>query len=168
MDKCNSVNQRIVGQLVEREVKHCLSYLITHLREVDPDDERLLDLCERRDYETPLEEVTDEQWLSLATNNDLDFTTKEAVISKLGAVECCDQLGLDPQYNEVYEHWLVSSWALEKLKEQGEVVCEDLHGLDVWGRCCTGQSICLDSVWWRIASGMRILQDQAYSWENKK
>jgi hypothetical protein len=52
---------------------------------------------------------------------------------------------LDYDYDEVYEHWAVTSWLKKKLAERGEVV-GDLAGFDIWGRCCTGQSMTLDSV----------------------
>lgn len=52
--------------------------------------------------------------------------------------------------NEVYEHWLVSNWLSRKLKEKGETTGE-LCGLTIWGRGCTGQSICLDHVIQEIA-----------------
>ena len=167
MDYSNHINQQIVEKLVEREVKHCVSYLISHLLEVVPDDERLMDLSQRKNWDYQFEQVPEAKWLDLASNNDLDFTTKEAVIAKLGEDECGDQLGLDPDYDDVYEHWLVTGWALEKLRGLGEVVCEDLHGLNVWGRCTTGQSISLDQVWWKIAKDMEILQGMANSWEGR-
>ena len=45
--------------------------------------------------------------------------------------------------NEVYEHWLVSDWLLEKLKEQEEPILETDYEA-WWGRTCSGQSIYLD------------------------
>jgi len=46
---------------------------------------------------------------------------------------------------EAYEHWIVSDWLADKLHKRGEMV-EEIHGLTVWGRCTTGQSIYLDRV----------------------
>jgi len=52
--------------------------------------------------------------------------------------------------NEVYEHWLVSDWLLERLKEKNEPVLEtDFETW--WGRCTTGQAILLDHVIQEIA-----------------
>lgn len=51
---------------------------------------------------------------------------------------------------EIYEHWLISDWLSRKLSEKGKTVGE-LFGLTIWGRCCTGQSICLDRVIQEIA-----------------
>lgn len=53
--------------------------------------------------------------------------------------------GLDPDYVEVYEHWAVSPGLAQRLKERGEVV-GGLADFELWGRCCTGQSISMDSV----------------------
>lgn len=52
--------------------------------------------------------------------------------------------------NEVYEHWLVSTWLLEKLKEENEPILEtDFETW--WGRCTSGQAILLDHVIQKIA-----------------
>lgn len=53
--------------------------------------------------------------------------------------------GIEPEYDDVYEHWIVSSWLAEKLEEKGEVVGE-VAGLTIWGRCTTGQMISMDWV----------------------
>lgn len=51
---------------------------------------------------------------------------------------------LDPDYNEVYEHWIVnSSWAADDLRAYGQIVFE-FGGLTIFGRCTTGQSMSLD------------------------
>lgn len=57
---------------------------------------------------------------------------------------------LDYDYDEVYEHWSVSNWLYEKLADKGEVV-GSFADFEVWGRCCTGQSMTLDSVIQEIA-----------------
>ena len=51
----------------------------------------------------------------------------------------------EPEYAEVYEHWLVSEWLANKLREQDENVVE-LYGLNIWCRCSTGQAIKCDDV----------------------
>lgn len=56
------------------------------------------------------------------------------------------EIDTDDFENEVYEHWIVSSWLARKLSERGHVVCNDFMGLTIWGRCCTGQAIYMDGV----------------------
>lgn len=68
-------------------------------------------------------------------------------------------------YAEVFEWWAVSDWFGEKLKEKGEVVIDSIWGKTYWGRCTTGQAICLDGVIFDIAYDMRILKGMEYSWE---
>ena len=52
--------------------------------------------------------------------------------------------------NEVYEHWLVSDWLLDRLKEENEPILEtDFETW--WGRCTSGQAILLDHVIQKIA-----------------
>lgn len=66
---------------------------------------------------------------------------------------------------DVFEWWAVSCWFGEKLKDKGEIVIES-YGKSYWGRTCTGQSICLDSVIADIASDMGILQGMEHDWSN--
>jgi hypothetical protein len=54
-------------------------------------------------------------------------------------------LDLDAETREAYEHWVVSGWLGDKLTAHGEMV-GDVLGLNVWGRCTSGQSICIDYV----------------------
>ncbi len=169
MNKSDAVNQRIVSRLVEREVHYCVSGVVARLMELEPDNEELHDLMQSRDYETPLEDVTDEKWEEAARDADYQWEGdhKRKLITALGAEECCERLGLEPDYIDIYEHWIVSDWAADKLSALGEVVVKDLYGLTVWGRCTTGQSISMDGIWWKIAEGMEILSGQANSWEDK-
>lgn len=53
---------------------------------------------------------------------------------------------IDPERDEVYEHWIVSGWLANRLEEKGEVVGRDICGLTIWGRCTTGQAISMDWV----------------------
>lgn len=63
----------------------------------------------------------------------------------------------------IYEHWAVTNWFADKLREHGESVAE-LGGLSVWGRGTTGQSISCDGVILRIAESMEICKGQKYEW----
>ena len=72
---------------------------------------------------------------------------------------------LDPDYNEVYEHWIVnSSWAADDLRAYGQIVFE-FGGLTIFGRCATGQSILLDGFVRRL---MRDLPDDHWIWSAVK
>ena len=63
-----------------------------------------------------------------------------------------DQLGkINEEYlylfngDEVLEWWLVTPWLAERLKEQGEIIIEEL-GCRWWGRLTSGQAIYMDGV----------------------
>jgi hypothetical protein len=62
------------------------------------------------------------------------------------AQEACESENIEPYTNGAYEHWLVTGWLATKLEAKGEMVLKDFYGLTIWGRSCTGQAICLDSV----------------------
>jgi len=72
---------------------------------------------------------------------------------------------LDPDYDEVYEHWIVnSSWAADDLRAYGQIVFE-FGGLTIFGRCATGQNLLLDG-WVRRL--MRDLPDYHWIWSAVK
>jgi len=54
--------------------------------------------------------------------------------------------GIEPYYTEVHEHWIVSDWLANQLEQRGELIERDFYGLNIWGRCATGQAIHLDGV----------------------
>ena len=47
--------------------------------------------------------------------------------------------------DEVLEWWLVTPWLAERLKEQGEIIIDEL-GCRWWGRLTSGQAIYMDGV----------------------
>ena len=53
--------------------------------------------------------------------------------------------GGEPEYVEALQHWVVSDYLGDKLKELGEMV-GDVHNLTVWGRTTCGQAISMDHV----------------------
>ena len=68
---------------------------------------------------------------------------------------------LDPDYDEVYEHWIVnSSWAADDLRAYGQIVFE-FGGMTIFGRCTTGQSLLLDGCVRRLT---RDLPDDHWIW----
>lgn len=61
--------------------------------------------------------------------------------------QACEDLRIEPDTAEVYEHWIVSGNFAHWLEEQGQVVStEAVDGLTIWGRTTTGQSISMDGV----------------------
>ena len=72
---------------------------------------------------------------------------------------------LDPDYDEVYEHYVVNSrWAADDLRAYGQIVFE-FGGMTIFGRCTTGQSVLLDG-WVRRL--MRDLPDYHWIWSAVK
>lgn len=68
------------------------------------------------------------------------------VNSQGGAYEwVCDNFNLEPEYGEIYEHWIVSEYLARLLQQHGDIV-EEYMGLTVWGRPTTGQAILMDGV----------------------
>ena len=100
---------------------------------------------------TPEKEEADEfsEWLDAEQGRESNF--REAVADFLienGDVkELCQSydVDVDDYRNEIYEHYIVSSWLAARLAERGEVT-GNLCGLTTWGRGTTGQSICMDHV----------------------
>lgn len=53
---------------------------------------------------------------------------------------------LDDYRQEIFEHWIVSSWLASKLEAFGETVVRDFYGLNIYCRPCTGQALYCDYV----------------------
>lgn len=51
----------------------------------------------------------------------------------------------DGEEYEIFEHWIITHWLAEELKERGERTVE-LSGLHIWCRTTTGQQIAADNV----------------------
>jgi DNA-binding Lrp family transcriptional regulator len=47
---------------------------------------------------------------------------------------------------EAQEFWAVSDYLADELLKRGEAVSKDFWGLNVWGRCTSGQAIAMDAV----------------------
>lgn len=151
-------------ELVEREVIYCVSGLIYDLREVaeklDDYDTYLTLTGGKPDYEEAarnfIEQDADfDQLVAIVAeydSDDLDMTLpfREAVRKLVSEQDggfdwVCDEYRLDPEYGEIYEHWIVTGWLGDRLRSRGHVV-EEYLGLTIWGRGCTGQAVCIDNV----------------------
>jgi len=114
-----SILQDIAGQLVSNHVYACQSMLVHELMEKS----------------------------ILTCDNYENFFMSEDKIKEYHNVSTDEEIqelrdnGSD--INEVYEHWLVSDWLLDKLREQEEPILE--YDYETWwGRTCSGQAIKLD------------------------
>jgi len=68
--------------------------------------------------------------------------------------EIGQHFNLDPDYNQIYEHWIIpEGWTARELKDEGQVVF-DFGGMTIWGRMTTGQCISLDGVTARIVKSL--------------
>ena len=86
--------------------------------------------------------------------DDLRKKTWGVVDIEGGAYEwVCENFDLDPEYGEIYEHWIVSDWLGRKLSERGHIV-ENYLGMTIWGRGCTGQAISMDGVMEQICNDL--------------
>lgn len=136
--------QRLVGEFVNREVHYNVSTLISDLAKNDAGEywDNILAVCVTDDWQTAAE---DAGWRynfdAGAMNHDdhdphLDHTWQDI----------CEEFDIEPHQIEAYEHWIVSDWLADQLESMSEMVSKDIHGLTVWGRTTTGQSILLDRV----------------------
>lgn len=163
--------------LVSREVRYCVSYLVSTLAGGYGSIENTERLMSRgREAQAALADVT-EQAMELASPlDDWEEAAIQAGYSRGGfadgddgeswegwfnadnqerhdtAQEACEANDLEPYQREVFEHWIVSDWLADKLIEHGEKVDKDFAGLTVWARTTTGQGIASDSVIERICA----------------
>lgn len=153
--------QRAVSEFVNREVIYCVSYMIDELQKDEKYSTQILDdiMSALDDWEEPaLEHIRaakkDELIEMLDANNasydetDDENNLRDALIADVSDwQDFCRDNNIDPYQREIYEYWIVSPWLARKLEERGEPILRDFLGITtIWGRCCTGQAILLDSV----------------------
>jgi hypothetical protein len=113
--------------------------------------------------ELPQDDPDERRWGYLTSSEEFDDeddaiqAARESVIdairTKVSALitsddeyrEIANDFNIDPEYDDVYEHWLVDRYFAEELEAHGELVF-GFCNMTVWGRCTTGQSIALDYV----------------------
>jgi len=124
--------QRAVGKLVDREVIHCASGLITDAAR-----------NEQSEYSDELQRISGgyEQQCPECNGTGLE-TDPDTQVQK---DEPCNECDEGEVLVEVFEHWIISPWLAQRLCERGELVAK-VWDFWVWGRQCTGQAILLDSV----------------------
>lgn len=124
-----------------------------HIDCMDADDLRSYLDEQGVDYEAPVDEDDADEDNPVAEGTSL----AEMKVLALDAAEeqdwqiFCSEFNIEPDRNEVYEHWIVSSWLAGKLSERGHPTGEML-GFTLWGRCTTGQRISMDGVILEIAN----------------
>jgi len=185
-------NQRILSKLVEREVIHCVSCLVSHFAQ-NPDActdgidyDEILSMCSRypdnsdeiddlrgeiddlqaeiEDLESQIEDLGDEA-------DEGDVGALQSDIAKvqedidLKESQISDLESEQKEPLEAYEHWAVSRSLGEDLAEHGQMVGELFDFSCIWGRPTSGQSISLDYVIFEIAAEMQILSGQKYDWK---
>ena len=175
--------QRACGLWVERNIGQCVSSLMYNVgrnleecsRIFDFDYDEAFGWFQREDHEEAVsyhisnldrDEVV--EYLtgrSIECRDDEDIATlREAMFEDIKSEdldEYARENGIDPDYDEVYEHYIVnSSWAADDLRAYGQIVFE-FGGLTIFGRCATGQSLSLDG-WVRRL--MRDLPDDHWIW----
>ncbi len=149
-----------IQNLVQREVIYCVSSLVHTLTQENKLDEELaISLWEGPidfdDAEYAINQdgsylgQKDDLW-GLYDNDepddpivDYEYQSKEELIKWY-----FDDMGWDinEHRQEVFEHWIVTSWMADKLGAKGETVVRNFYGLNIYCRPCTGQALHCDWV----------------------
>jgi hypothetical protein len=157
---------KTIKELVETEVIYCVSSLVhTLTKENKLEEEQAIELWTApidygsAKYELELEHdyvfkhfcSEDNQYYFGVRNKDavwrIDPIHNDEETAIYEWFEIYRGGSLDDYRQEIFEHWIVSSWLGKKLQEQGETVVEDFLGIDyIWGRTTTGQAIWCDYI----------------------
>jgi len=167
-------NQEIKRQFVQREVIYCVSNLIYELGRDEKYMDEIMEFSSRPDYEQAVLDYEDVHvqysdyldgwvWVNKETHTVSDSFDTEAEAYQ----DAVDEHNLDYEYTEAYEHWIVSGYLANKLREHGEMVTDDFLGMTIWGRRTSGQAILLDWVISKICADMEILEGQPHEWKEK-
>lgn len=172
---CNSsVNQKIKGELVRREVRACVTDMVEDLMEAEVDGWAFDDFenatylrCSMCYYGSLRDATPDDIAVYNEGREEEDRICPEDYGCGLSVCKDCGALVIDSDceldYAEPMEYWIVTPWLGCKLQEHNEMTMGRYGGW-VWGRQTTGQAISLDYVISDIAQSMEILDGQQNSW----
>lgn len=169
-------SQRSADRLVEQNLHYCVSALVRTAMMEGWDSDQLVDnVAYRTDWKTAANEylltLSSIEMLRLCEENEIEVPTNQetlvpdlhyAIMDHLYKLDLFQDFcqsssrSIEPHEDEVYEHWVVSDWLADKLKEKGECICLDWQGLTIWGRCTTGQMVSMDSVIREIAEELQL------------
>jgi len=158
IDHNNSVNQRIKGDFVAREVKTCFSYEMEAILRAGQEHHKFgdgIDLPNFEDIENLYEDVCEE------------CGEVRPYDDKNGGEHCECGGDFESQPQEIFEWWIVTDFLYRKLKALNEPVLAWGNNY-YWGRTCTGQAILLDRVIDVICKELEILEGQQYDWSKNK
>lgn len=163
MDYNSTKNQEIKAKLVQRNIIHVASTMISELSSNDQFADEIMEKfysvpdCEGA-VEDYLYDITEEEQRELLEEYEVDSP------EDLDSEQVCNDKDLEYGYLEPLEFWIVDDYFGDKLKEKGQIV-DDFLGFTIWGRQTSGQAILLDYVIGSIAEDMEILEGQSNSWE---
>ncbi len=132
----NGIVQDITQKFIQPHIYRNQTALVITLQEKDVDGFYLDDI--ENLY------MSDEEILKYMGSYDEDMSDQDLIDEVRNNCE---------DMNEIDEWYLVSNWFLDRLREINEPIIDNNYG-EYWGRCCTGQAICLD----------HNIQELAYEW----
>jgi len=152
-----SEKQKIAGRLVENNIIHNVSHLVSEIAKKYEYCDDFYHLFSKDDWEEAAEEYIqcqmhpndmydylEEQGIEHDETSDNLALVLENVQKNETYHDFCNDYNVDPHQTEIFEHWIVSGWLAEKLEAKGHVIEKDFFGLIIWGRPTTGQAILLD------------------------
>jgi len=122
----NGIAQDITRKFIQPHIFRNQSYLVIELQEDEKEGFHWDDI--ENFY------MTDKEILDSIGSYDKDMSDQELIDEVRNNGE---------DLKEIFEWYLVSDWFLERLREISEPVIDNNYG-EYWGRCGTGQAICLD------------------------
>ena len=87
--------------------------------------------------------LVEDKLLDIDEVENLFYTESE--LKEMGYSDVEDAMDDGADIKEVFEWWLVDEWFANRLDEHNEPLLRNEYGV-WWGRTCTGQAICMDSV----------------------
>lgn len=146
-------------EIVDKHILWGISNLIHKISKWEDIFEETYELWKVSDYDSAEEQLSSEGyelveynpgcWALFAEGNEynIDNALCEQEDKESAIREGLDDLlndHIDEYNHEVYEHWIVSNWLMNKLEQEGEHVVE-FYGLNIFCRCATGQALYLDN-----------------------
>lgn len=136
----NAAKQIQVSEMVDREVIVNDTRLVNYLIDVGNDDIAGLGVFSYDNIENAFTEFKPHSEPETGTCSCCDDEDMELDDD----TNVCDKC-FEPEAREIMEWWRVTPWFAEKLRVSGEPILDKEYGY-WWGRCTSGQAICMDGV----------------------
>ena len=107
--------------------------------------------CKKQDYYVAYDKDVEEYYWDKLDEVPMDSEERDWFTTEKEAwIACAKENHIYPEYQQVYDHFVVTKWLYDQLVTENEQT-SNYKGCFIWGRTCSGQTCYMDRVIKKIA-----------------